>query len=276
METGTLYLVATPIGNLGDITLRALEVLRQVDVVAAEDTRRTLKLLNHYSLKKKLVSYHEHSGKEKAEELLALLQKGQNVALVSDAGTPLISDPGAPLVALAAAEGIPMTVLPGACAAVCALTLSALPSGKFIFEGFLPRDKTRKAALDRVCKHEYATVLYESPHQLVKTLGELAEQAGERRIAICRELTKLHEEVERTTVAEAFAARQDCNIRGEHVLVLEGAPVKQAEVSDEAIALELRQRIADGMTNKNAVSDTALALQISKNRVYRILLTLEL
>ena len=166
MQTGTLYIVATPIGNLGDITLRALEVLKSVDIIAAEDTRHTLKLLNHYDIKKPLLSYHEHSTAARGEEIAALLEEGKNVALVSDAGMPLISDPGAPLTALLAARGLPMTVVPGASAGLSALALSALPSAKFTFLGFLPRDTTRKAALEEACSSPHTVCLYESPHQL--------------------------------------------------------------------------------------------------------------
>ncbi|MBQ9942641.1 MAG: 16S rRNA (cytidine(1402)-2'-O)-methyltransferase [Christensenellaceae bacterium] len=274
--SGTLYIVATPIGNLGDITLRALETLKSVDVICAEDTRHTVKLLNHYEIKKKLLSYHEYSPEKRDMEIVALLEEGKNVALVSDAGMPLISDPGAPLTAMVAERGIPMTVVPGACAGITALALSAISAEKFVFEGFIPRDKTRKETIDRVCSHEFTTILYESPHQLKKTLQELSERIPGRKIAICKELTKLHESIDRTTVAEAYAARKEGEIRGEYVLILAGRPKEEAaaQLTDEAIIAHLKKCIEGGMTNKKAVEATAVSLNAKKNRVYKLLLEL--
>lgn len=273
MQTGTLYIVATPIGNLGDITLRALEVLKSVDIIAAEDTRHTLKLLNHYDIKKPLLSYHEHSTAARGEEIAALLEEGKNVALVSDAGMPLISDPGAPLTALLAARGLPMTVVPGASAGLSALALSALPSAKFTFLGFLPRDKTRKAALEEACSSPHTVILYESPHQLKKTLQELAERIPGRRMALAKELTKVHERVWRTTVQEALAEVQSMGeVRGEYVLILEGKPEEKAEAGDEEIAACIRRLLEQGVRGKEAAARAAAELEIQKNRAYKIFL----
>ena len=185
---GKLYIVSTPIGNLGDMTRRAAEVLEAADYIAAEDTRRTLALLNSLGIRGRLISCHEHSGQGRMEEILALLEGGADVALCTDAGTPIISDPGAPLTALAAERGIEIVSVPGACAAIAALTVSAIPAEKFVFEGFLPRDKTRRQAMETACSHPYTTILYESPHQLGRTLSELAKICPDRRMALCKEL----------------------------------------------------------------------------------------
>ena len=271
---GKLYIVSTPIGNLGDMTKRGAQVLEEVDYIAAEDTRRTLALLNSLGIRSKLISCHEHSGASRIEEIIALLEGGADVALCTDAGTPIISDPGAPLTALAATRGIEIVSVPGACAAIAALTVSAIPAEKFVFEGFLPRDKSRRQALEIACSHPYTTVIYESPHQLSRTLCELAELCPQRSLALCKELTKLHESVKRGSVAEiAEQFRAGEQPRGEYVLVLAGAPQKApAEASDEQIAALILEYIQKGMKKKDAVKTTAQQLGVSKNRAYHIML----
>lgn len=270
---GKLYIVSTPIGNLGDMTRRAIEVLAAADYIAAEDTRRTLALLNSLGIHGRLISCHEHSGQGRIEEILSFLEGGADVALCTDAGTPIISDPGAPLTALAAQRGIEIVSVPGACAAIAALTVSAIPAEKFVFEGFLPRDKTRRQAIETACSHPYTTVLYESPHQLSRTLNELAQICPDRRMALCKELTKLHESVLRGSVLEL--ARRFCEEqpRGEYVLVLEGAPGEaKKEISEEEIASLIRDYAQKGMKNKDAAKTAAQQLGINKNRAYEIMI----
>ena len=271
MDNGTLYIVSTPIGNLGDITYRAVETLKNADMIAAEDTRHTLKLLNSLDIHTKLVSFHEYSSREKAERLIEQLQQGKNIALVTDAGTPIISDPGAPLVSLAAEAGICVTAVPGACAAITALTLSGMNAERFLFEGFLPKDNTRRERLARLAEYDCTFILYESPHQLKKTLQELSEVLGDRPIAICKELTKLHETVDRTTLFSAVE-RYTGEIRGEYVLILEGKAKEKKELTDEDIAAVLRIHLEAGESRKNAVKATAEELNVNKNRVYQLML----
>lgn len=223
-DKGTLYLVATPIGNLEDITLRALRILREADIVAAEDTRQTLKLLNHYEIRKPLVSYHEHNKGEKGKYLLQRLEAGENVALVSDAGTPGISDPGEDMVRLAAESGIAVTIAPGPAAAVAGVVLSGLPARRFVFEGFLPVNKgVRRKRLAELPDESRTLVFYEAPHKLTNTLKDLRDALGNRRIAIARELTKKFEEIIRCTLDEAIALYENKMPKGEYVLILEGA-----------------------------------------------------
>ena len=272
MDRGKLYLVSTPIGNLGDFSPRARETLRSVDAIAAEDTRHTLRLLNHFEIKNRLISFHEHSDTRRAQELLDLLLEGKNLALVTDAGTPIVSDPGAVIVQMASEQGIDVVAVPGPCAAIAALCVSALPADKFVFEGFLPRDKTRKRALDRVMRQEYTVILYESPHHLSRTLQEMAALDASRRVAVCKEITKLYERVFRGTLKEALEAF-DGDLKGEYVLVLEGMQPKEEDIGDEEIIGVLEQFLAEGMSKKNAVQSTAQALGINRNRVYRLSLT---
>lgn len=271
MNKGKLYIVSTPIGNLGDITYRAAETLKNVDMIAAEDTRHTLKLLNALDIHTKLVSFHEYSSREKAERLIEQMEEGKDIALVTDAGTPIISDPGAPLVRMAADAGIEVTAVPGACAAITALTLSGLNAERFLFEGFLPRDNTRRERIARLKEYDCTFILYESPHQLKKTLAELAEVLGDRPLAICKELTKIHETIDRTTL---FSARERYTgeLRGEYVLVLEGKPQEKRELTDEDIAAVLRIHLEAGESRKNAVKATAEELNVKKNRVYQLML----
>ena len=220
---GMLYVVATPIGNLADISERALKVLSEVDFIAAEDTRNSLRLLTHFGISKTLVSYHEHNKREKGEEIVARLRGGESCAIITDAGTPAISDPGEDLVALCAENDIPVTSVPGACALISALALSGLPTARFVFEGFLPQKKGRQTKLNSLTDCKYTMVFYESPFRLVKTLEQLAEVLGsDRRAAVCREITKLHEETQRGTLAELSQHYTEKGVKGEIVIIVAG------------------------------------------------------
>ena len=273
-----LYLCATPIGNLGDITARVLSTLQSVDLIAAEDTRNTLRLLNHFSIKKPLTSYHEYNKYDKAEELIARMRAGASIALVTDAGTPAISDPGEVLVARCMEEGIAVTSLPGACALITALTLSGLSARRFVFEGFLPADKKeRRHILDDLRTQERTTILYEAPHHLRGTLAALYEALGERRITLCRELTKRYEEAVPTTLSAAIAYYEEHDPRGEYVLVMEGADRKALEEEKQRAYddMELEEHMAvytdRGMTRKEAMKKVAADRGLSKRDVYRML-----
>lgn len=269
---GTLYVVATPIGNLSDISERALKVLSEVDIVAAEDTRNTLRMLTHFGISATLVSYHEHNKKEKGEEIVSRLLSGESCALVTDAGTPAISDPGEDLVALCAERGVPVTSIPGACAMITALTLSGLPTRRFVFEGFLPvQKKERRERLSVLEREERTFILHEAPHKLRTTLDDLVKTFGEdRRIALCRELTKLNEEVMRTTLAQAVAYYTQHEPRGEYVLVIEGGTA--VAVSPEIISVSAEERVAyyieSGMSKKDAIKTAAKECGISRNELY--------
>lgn len=270
VEKSVLYLVATPIGNLADITERAMKVLSEVDFVAAEDTRNSGLLLSRLGLKKPMVSYHDHNRAERGPEIIERLKGGESCALISDAGMPAISDPGEDLVALCAAEGIKVSIIPGACAAVSALALSGLSTRRFSFEGFLPPSgKERKKRLTDISKEERTLIIYEAPHRLKKTLSELAEYfGGDRRIALCRELTKLNEEILRFTIAGAIEYYEITEPRGEYVLVIEGAP----EASEEEEALDIAARaaalMAGGMSQKDAIKTIVKETGLPKNKVY--------
>ena len=282
--TGKLTLVATPIGNLGDMSERALDALREADLIAAEDTRNTIRLLNHFEIKKPMTSYHEFNKIDKAYELCGEIKNGKNVALVTDAGMPAVSDPGEELVRIAYENGIAVTIVPGPCAAVCALALSGLPARRFVFEAFLPADKTERTEILNELKDETRTViLYEAPHRLLKTLTELIPVFGEgRRISIVRELTKIHEEVFRTTLkdaAERYAAPEgEKLIRGEYVLVIEGKSrdavrtEKQAEWNTMTIAEHVALYEAGGAARKDAMRLAAKDRGISRREVYQALL----
>ena len=331
---GTLYLCATPIGNLEDITLRVLNTLREADLIAAEDTRNTLKLLNHYDIHKPLTSYHEHNKYEKAEELIAQLRAGKNIALVTDAGTPAISDPGEVLAARCIEEGIRVTSLPGACALITGLTMSGMPARRFVFEGFLPVDKKERArVLESLKEEERTVILYEAPHRLRKTLRELSEAlkpedalppsktdacaegpagelprreevegpgasggalppskaevsaegpagapARERRIVLCRELTKLHEEALSMTLSEAVAYYEENEPRGEYVLILGGADPgagkarRQAAWNDMSVEEHMARYESQGMDRKEAMKLVAKDRGVPKREIYRALL----
>ncbi len=265
-----LYIVATPIGNMGDITYRAVQTLAEADIIAAEDTRNTVKLLNRYEIHTPLVSFHEHSRADKYEKLYALLAEGKNVALVSDAGTPLISDPGYELVRGARERGYGVETLPGACALITGLVLSGISCEKFVFYGFLPKDKTRKRVIADMCEQKHTVVMYESPHGILKTLAELAEVIPDRNISLCREITKLHEEVLNLTVKGALEHFKGTPPRGEFVMVMQGAGDVKHEVSDEEIISEINERTARGDSNKTACADVATSLGVNKNRVYKL------
>ena len=268
---GMLYLVPTPIGNLSDITKRALKVLSEVDFVAAEDTRNTGLLLSRYEISKPMISYFEHNKRERGEIIAARLEAGESCALVTDAGTPAISDPGEDLVRLCAERNIPVTSLPGACAAVTALTLSGLFTGRFAFEGFLSTAKSeRRRILTELASEKRTLILYEAPHKLLTTLRDLADAFGEdRKISLCRELTKLHEEVRRMTLGEAAAYYEENPPRGEFVLVVAGAEEKAEEGCTFEAALDLvRARMAEGLSTKDAVKQVAKLTGFAKNLLY--------
>lgn len=271
IEGGTLYVVATPIGNLSDISERAVKVLSSVSFIAAEDTRNTLKLLGALGLSASLVSYHEHNRVEAGEKIAARLAAGESCALVTDAGTPAISDPGEQLVALCAQRGIPVTSIPGACACITALTLSALPTSRFVFEGFLPvKGKERRERLSELSKEKRTFVLHEAPHKLISTLTDLAEAVGgERRIALCREMTKLNEEVRRCTLDEAITYYENNAPRGEYVLVIEGASEQQETKTDMSPSEAIDYYVAAGLPKKEAIKAAAKLLGLPKNEVYR-------
>ena len=268
---GKLCLVGTPIGNLGDMSPRALRALEEADFIAAEDTRVTLKLLNHFNIKKPLVSYYEHNARSAGERILERILAGENCALVTDAGMPSVSDPGEDLAARCAGAGVELTAVPGPCAAVTALALSALPAGRFCFEGFLSTSgRSRREHLESLKGERRTMVFYEAPHKLVKTLEDLCAAFGPgRRIALCREMTKLHEEVVRSTLGEAAALYAETPPRGEFVLVVEGAAEAKTEFGrEEALALAARRR-AEGMSLKEACRLTAEETGIKKNELYQ-------
>ena len=272
---GKLYIVATPIGNLSDMTPRAVETLKAVDLIAAEDTRNSIKLLNRFDIHTPMTSYHEFNRFEKAEELVGELLSGKDIALITDAGTPCISDPGDVLTAACARHGIPVTSVPGASAVVTALTLSALSARRFVFEGFLPpvkQKKERREALSRIREETRTIVLYEAPHHLKNTLSELSELLGEeRRVSLCREMTKLHEEVIRTTLGEA----KELEPRGEYVLVIEGKDPEELQKEKakgfEALSLSehMRRYLSEGLSEKDAMKAVAKDLGLTKRDIYK-------
>ena len=268
---GTLYLVPTPIGNLNDISPRCARTLAEADFIAAEDTRVSLKLLNHLEIKKSLVSYHEHNKAESGEKILARLLAGETCALVTDAGSPAISDPGEDLVRLCAENGVTVCAIPGPCALVTALSISGLPTGRFTFEGFLSvNKKSRQEHLTGFNDETRTIIFYEAPNNLLATLRDLADAFGEdRKISLCRELTKLHEEVRRMTLGEAAAYYEENPPRGEFVLVVAGAEEKPEAGCTFEAALELvRARIAEGLSTKDAVKQVAKLTGFAKNLLY--------
>ena len=274
---GMLYLVPTPIGNLGDISIRCRQTLEQADFIAAEDTRVTLKLLNHMGIKKSLVSYYEHNKAFKGDQIIERILAGETCALVSDAGSPAISDPGEDLVKQCAQAGIVVCAIPGPCAAITALSISGQATGRFCFEGFLSTaKKSRREHLESLRKEQRTMIFYEAPHKLVSTLEDMAEHFGpDRSISLCRELTKLHEEVVRTTLAEAIAKYQENPPKGEFVLIVAGAQPEEEEVPTETDALGYLKRLIDnGMSRKDAIKQTAKDLGLPKNTVYDLALQL--
>ena len=273
---GTLYLVPTPIGNLGDISRRMADTLAQVDFIAAEDTRVTLRLLNHLDLKKPLVSYYRHNTGPSGQAVLNRLLAGESCALVTDAGTPAVSDPGEELVALCAQHGVEVVSIPGPCALITALSVSGLPTGRFTFEGFLAMNKkNRREHLASLAGEQRTMIFYEAPHKLAATLADLAKAfGGERRITLCRELTKLHEEIRRTTLAQAAEWYQANPPRGEFVLVVEGAaPPAAPEEGRADLALErMEALVAGGLSLKDAARQAASETGQSKNVLYQLYL----
>ena len=268
---GMLYLVPTPIGNLGDISTRCRETLEQVDFIAAEDTRVSLKLLNHLGIKKSLVSYYEHNKAFKGEQIVERILAGETCALVSDAGSPAISDPGEDLVKQCAAAGITVTAIPGPCAAITALSISGQCTGRFCFEGFLSTaKKSRREHLTSLQNEQRTMIFYEAPHKLLSTLEDMAEAFGpERSISLCRELTKLHEEVVRTTLGEAAVMYKENPPRGEFVLIVAGAEPAQVEAPTETdAAARVAALMEQGYSRKDAVKQTAKELDMPKNAVY--------
>ena len=269
--SGTLYLVATPIGNLGDLSPRAVETLEAVDFIAAEDTRVSVKLLNHFSIKKPLVSYHEHNHVTAGQAIRARLLAGESCALVTDAGTPAISDPGEDLVRLCAENGVEVLSIPGCCAAVNALAVSGLPTGRFTFEGFLTvNKKSRRERLDSLKTEERTMIFHEAPHKLRTTLEDLCAAFGpERRVALCRELTKLHEETIRTTLEKAVEFYTENAPKGEYVLVVAGAePVQAAAVTLEDGVAQVLALKRQGIRLKDAAREVAEHTGLSKNELY--------
>ena len=275
---GMLYLVPTPIGNLGDISIRCRQTLEQADFIAAEDTRVTLKLLNHLGIKKSLVSYFEHNKDQKGMMIVERILAGETCALVSDAGSPAISDPGEDLVKQCAEAGITVCAIPGPCAVITALSISGQATGRFCFEGFLSTSKkSRKEHLDALVTEQRTMIFYEAPHKLLATLESMADAFGaDRPISLCRELTKLHEEVYRTTLGEAITHYTEQAPKGEFVLVVAGAkpPEKEVFTADDAAKMVARY-MEDGMSRKDAVKQVAKELDLPKNVVYDAALTIE-
>ena len=280
--SGTLFLCATPIGNLEDITYRVLRTLKEVDLIAAEDTRNSMKLLNHFDIHTPMTSYHEYNKIEKAYQLVDQLRQGKNIALITDAGTPGISDPGEDLVRIALEEGLHVTSLPGAAACITALTMSGQPTRRFAFEAFLPREKKERAKILEELKTETRTIiLYEAPHHLIATLQELREALGNRSISLCRELTKKYEDVEKTTLDDVLSYYKDHEPRGEYVLVVSGKDRKeleeQAQKAWEELTFSEHMAIyeAQEIPRKDAMKLVAKDRGISKRDVYQALLSEE-
>ena len=274
VEGGVLYLVGTPIGNLADISERAKKVLSEVDFIAAEDTRNSAKLLLCLGIKGELVSYHEHNKRAAGERLIGRLLAGESCALITDAGMPAISDPGEDVVALAAEAGVRVSVVPGPCAAVSALAMSGLPTGRFAVEGFLPvKGKERRGRIEALAREERTAILYEAPHKLVTTLTDLCDAlGGERRISLCRELTKLNEEVLRFTLAEAVKYYSEREPRGEYVLILEGVEATVAEEDFSALSPEdhVKRYTDAGMSRKDAIKAAAKDRGMAKSEFYKL------
>ncbi len=273
--SGTLYLVATPIGNLEDITLRALRILREVDLIAAEDTRQSRKLLNHYDIHKPLISYHRHNLTERGQELLSMLAEGKSIAVVSDAGTPAISDPGADIAALAIADGIEVVAIPGASALLTALSAGGIEADRFAFEGFLPRDKSkRRKMLQSLVAEQRTLVFYEAPHRIIALLEDMMNIfGGERKTAICRELTKLHEQYFRGTLQEAYDYFLQTEIRGEFTVIVAAAEKisqTQQKPDTELLLAELTQLLTAGNTRKAAAKMLAGKYQLPVKTIYEL------
>ena len=279
--SGTLYLCATPIGNLGDMTFRVLDTLKQVDLIAAEETRNSIKLLNHFDIHTEMTSYHEYNKYDKAQYLIEQMQQGKDVALITDAGTPAISDPGEVLVAECHKAGVHVTSLPGPAACITALTLSGLSTRRFCFEGFLPSSddkKARKRILEDLKTESRTTILYEAPHHLRAVLDDLYEALGDRKVSICRELTKKFEEVNVTTLAQAIAFYKENEPRGEYVLVLEGKSLEEQEEekrrswNEMSIEDHMKYYEDEGFSHKDAMKKVAADRGVGKREIYQALL----
>ncbi len=277
--SGTLYLCATPIGNLEDITFRVLRTLKEVDLIAAEDTRNSIKLLNHFEIKTPMTSYHEFNKIEKAYQLVDKLKSGMNIALITDAGTPGISDPGEDIVRICYEEGVPVTSLPGAAACITALTMSGRPTRRFAFEAFLPRDKKERADVIEELKNETRTIIiYEAPHHLIKTVTELYEALGDRELTVCRELTKKHENKMQTTFSQLLEYSRENEPRGEYVLIICGRSrdemKKEQQKSWESMSIEEHMQIyeSQGIDHKDAMKRVAKDRGVSKRDIYQALL----
>lgn len=275
--SGVLQIVSTPIGNLEDVSLRALRVLREADLIAAEDTRVTRKLLSRYDVHTPLVSYHEHSGPARTEEIVSTIGDGKRVALVSDAGTPGISDPGHDLIVACVEAGLVVEAIPGASAVITALVLSGMPTTRFIFDGFAPRkDGERRSYFRGLIEEERTVCLYEAPTRLLKTLGSIEAELGERRLSVVREATKLHEEVFRGAAREAREHFSRSNVRGEIVIVIQGAePGATSEPAESDVAGCLRELLASGMSERDAVKQCALRMKLPKRQVYAVALAMK-
>ncbi len=271
---GTLYVVGTPIGNLSDFSPRAVQTLREVDFIAAEDTRVTQKLLNHFQIKKPAVSYYQHNLRERGEEILSRIMAGESCAIVTDAGMPCISDPGEDLVFLCAQREIPTVVVPGPSAVISALAVSGLPTSRFAFEGFLSTNrKNRMEHLAQIAGDRHTLIFYEAPHKLIYTLQDMLAALGDRRIALCRELTKLHEEVVRTTFSGALKLYEDKSPRGEYVLIVEGAPESEsARPSLEEAVQQVKALRAGGLPVSEAARQVAKETGYRKGELYRLAL----
>ena len=273
---GTLYLVATPVGNLADLSARAVKVLSEVDFIAAEDTRNSMRLLSYLGIQKPMVSYFEHNKRTHGELICSRLLAGESCALITDAGTPAISDPGEDMVALCAEQNIPVTSIPGACAAILALTLSALPTGRFCFEGFLSADKKeRRSRLEKLKNDDRTLIFHEAPHKLKATLADMNEIFGsDRKISLCRELTKLNEDIHRTTLGGAVAHYEENSPRGEYVLVVEGADSVENDDKNDLCSLSVEEHVnyyvSTGMNQKDAIKATARDRGVPKNDVYMV------
>lgn len=279
---GIIYLVSTPIGNLEDITLRAIRILKEADTIAAEDTRQTLKLLNHFEIKKPLISYHEHNKREMGERIINMVKEGKVVAITTDAGTPGISDPGEDIVKLAIENNISIYLIPGASAAIYGLVVSGFDTSRFVFEGFLPRDnRERRARLEEIRDERRTMIFYEAPHRLLKTLADFYETFGNRRISICRELTKRYEEIERVSLLDAIEIYKEKEPRGEYVLAIEGK--SDEEIKEEAksqfegmgIGEHIRMYIDQGMSKKEAIKRVAKERDLPKSEVYKYSIDME-
>jgi len=277
--TGTLYLCATPIGNLEDITLRVIRTLGEVDLIAAEDTRNSMKLLTHFDIHTPITSYHDHNRFDKARVLVEKLLAGTNIALITDAGMPCVSDPGEELVSMARAAGITVTVLPGACAAVTALALSGMSTGRFAFEGFLPpQKKERREAIAAFARDTHTLIIYEAPHRFTQTVSDLLEGLGDRKVAVCRELTKIHESAVNTTLSEALSAAQKEPPKGECVLIVEGANKEalKEEERENWLSLSIEEHmdvyLSKGMDKKEAMKAVAKDRGVSRQEIYKALL----